>query len=114
MPPKVKIGVGAFSYDGKIALSVVSSDERVVPEQWVSMARCFWGTKMKLTWSQPTEDTLSLANIPVFVKAGAFIPMAKKGIQSTADYSMAEVEIHFYYDPSVEKSTGILSFVREG
>jgi hypothetical protein len=31
LPPKVKIGVGAFSYDGKIALSVVSSDERVVP-----------------------------------------------------------------------------------
>jgi hypothetical protein len=32
LPPKVKIGVGAFSYDGKIALSVVSSDERVVPD----------------------------------------------------------------------------------
>ena len=91
--------------DGKPWFNLYT-DERVVPEQWVSMARCFWGTKMKLTWSQPTEDTLSLANIPVFVKAGAFIPMAKKGIQSTADYSMAEVEIHFYYDPSVEKSTG--------
>ena len=91
--------------DGKPWFNLYT-DERVVPEQWVSLARCFWGTKMKSTWSQPTEDTLSLDNIPVFVKAGAFIPMAKKGIQSTADYSMSEVEIHFYYDPSVEKSTG--------
>ncbi len=32
LPPKVKIGVSVLSYDGKIFLSIVSSDERVVPD----------------------------------------------------------------------------------
>jgi alpha-glucosidase/oligosaccharide 4-alpha-D-glucosyltransferase len=70
------------------------------------MARCFWGTRMRLVWNAPTIDTLTMDQIPVYVKAGAFIPMAKKGLQSTAQYRADEVEIHFYYDPSVEKSAG--------
>lgn len=32
LPPNVKIGVGVFSYDGRIVVSVVSSDERIVPD----------------------------------------------------------------------------------
>ena len=32
LPPRVKIGVGVFSYDGKIVISVTSSDVRVVPD----------------------------------------------------------------------------------
>lgn len=70
------------------------------------MARCFWGTRMRTVWNEPSMDTLTLDRIPVYVKAGAFIPMAKKGIQSTEQYRDDEVEIHFYYDPSVTSSSG--------
>ncbi len=70
------------------------------------MARCFWGTRMRMVWNEPSMDTLTLDHIPVYVKAGAFIPMAKKGIQSTEEYRDNQVEIHFYYDPSVTSSSG--------
>jgi alpha-glucosidase (family GH31 glycosyl hydrolase) len=82
------------------------TDERVVPKQSISMARCFWGTRMRTVWNEPSIDTLTLDRIPVYVKAGAFIPMAKKGIQSTEEYRDNQVEIHFYYDPSVTSSSG--------
>jgi alpha-glucosidase (family GH31 glycosyl hydrolase) len=82
------------------------NDERVVPNPSISVARCFWGTRMRMVWNEPTLDSLTMNQIPVFVKAGAFIPMAKKGIQSTEAYSRNEVEVHFYYDPSVSSSTG--------
>jgi alpha-glucosidase (family GH31 glycosyl hydrolase) len=82
------------------------TNERVVPDHSVSIARCFWGTKHVMVWNQPTVNTLSIEQIPVFVKAGAFIPMAKEGIQSTEEYSMNEVEIHFYFDSTVTSSKG--------
>jgi oligosaccharide 4-alpha-D-glucosyltransferase len=82
------------------------TDERIVPKQSISMARCFWGTRMRMVWNEPSMDTLTLDHIPVYVKAGAFIPMAKKGIQSTEEYRDNQVEIHFYYDPSVTSSSG--------
>jgi len=82
------------------------TNERVVPKQSTSVARCFWGTRMRMVWNEPSIDTLTLDHIPVYVKAGAFIPMAKKGIQSTEQYRDDEVEIHFYYDPSVTSSSG--------
>ena len=82
------------------------TDERILPNQSIAIAKCFWGTKHVMVWNEPTIDTLSLNAIPVFVKAGAFIPMARKGIQSTEDYSVNEAEIHFYYDPSISFSSG--------
>ena len=44
-------------------------------------------------------------HIPVFVRAGAFIPMAKV-VQNTKDYSTAQLELHYYHDPSITKSIG--------
>lgn len=82
------------------------TDERIIPNQSISIIRCFWGTKSRLVWNEPTIDTLSLEQIPVFVKAGAFIPLAKEGIQSTGEFNINQAEIHFYYDPSVEESSG--------
>jgi oligosaccharide 4-alpha-D-glucosyltransferase len=46
-------------------------------------------------------------HIPVYVRGGAFIPMIAT-IQNTASYSLANFDLHFYFDPSVEKSTGKL------
>ena len=84
------------------------TDERVVPKQFITMARCFWGSRMEMVWNEPTIDSLTMDQIPVFVKAGAFIPMAEKGIQSTEEYSVNNVEVHFYYDPTVSASKGKL------
>jgi alpha-glucosidase (family GH31 glycosyl hydrolase) len=41
--------------------------------------------------------------IPTFVRAGAFIPMAKP-IQTTDDYDANNLEVHYYYDTSVNQS----------
>jgi len=44
-------------------------------------------------------------HIPVFVRAGAFVPMAKL-VQSTVDYSSDNIDLHFYYSSDVKTSKG--------
>lgn len=46
-------------------------------------------------------------HIPVFVRAGAFIPLAKV-VQSTRDYSTRHIDLHYYHDASVSASFGKL------
>ncbi len=46
-------------------------------------------------------------HIPVFVRGGSFIPMAK-GMQNTTTYSLNDFELHYYYDSSVKNSKGEL------
>ena len=46
-------------------------------------------------------------HIPVFVRAGAFIPLAKV-VQSTRDYSTRHIELHYYHDASVSAASGKL------
>jgi len=52
-------------------------------------------------------ETIALAedHIPVFVRAGAFIPMADL-VQTTKDYTTKKLTLHYYFDPSVKESTG--------
>ncbi|HEX9171352.1 MAG TPA: DUF5110 domain-containing protein, partial [Telluria sp.] len=45
--------------------------------------------------------------IPVFVRAGAFIPMAKV-VQSTRDYSTRHIDLHYYHDASIKSASGKL------
>ncbi|MGX4641499.1 TIM-barrel domain-containing protein [Massilia sp. SYSU DXS3249] len=47
------------------------------------------------------------AHIPVFVRAGAFVPMAKV-VQSTRDYTGRQLDLHYYHHASVEASNGRL------
>ena len=47
-----------------------------------------------------TED-----HIPVFVRGGSFISMIKT-IQNTASYSLSNFDLHFYFDETVQNSTG--------
>jgi len=47
------------------------------------------------------------SSIPAFVKAGAFIPMAKP-MQSTKEYDGNTIELHYYFDGSVTESKGQL------
>jgi alpha-glucosidase/oligosaccharide 4-alpha-D-glucosyltransferase len=46
-------------------------------------------------------------HIPVYVRAGAFIPMAAV-VQTTRDYSTANLELHYYHDASVRAGAGKL------
>jgi oligosaccharide 4-alpha-D-glucosyltransferase len=48
---------------------------------------------------------VSADNIPVFVRGGAFIPMIKT-IQNTTKYSLADFDLHFYYDEKTTNSFG--------
>jgi len=50
---------------------------------------------------------VTLDHIPVFVRGGAFIPMAKL-FQTTADYSPDNLDLHFWFDDSVKNSSGFL------
>jgi oligosaccharide 4-alpha-D-glucosyltransferase len=50
---------------------------------------------------------VSADNIPVFVRGGAFIPMIKT-IQNTTKYSLADFDLHFYYDEKAINSFGKL------
>jgi alpha-glucosidase (family GH31 glycosyl hydrolase) len=52
------------------------------------------------------EIKTSMENIPTFVRAGAFIPMAK-GLKNTDDFDENKVSIHFYYHENVGMSNGI-------
>jgi alpha-glucosidase/oligosaccharide 4-alpha-D-glucosyltransferase len=45
------------------------------------------------------------ANIPVYVRAGAFVPMAKV-VQTTRDYDSRQIDLHYYHDASVPASSG--------
>jgi alpha-glucosidase (family GH31 glycosyl hydrolase) len=46
-------------------------------------------------------------HIPAYVRAGAFVPMAKV-VQSTRDYNTRALELHYWHDAGVTASTGQL------
>jgi oligosaccharide 4-alpha-D-glucosyltransferase len=46
-------------------------------------------------------------HIPVFVRAGAFIPMAPE-MQNTAQYSSSKLILHYYHDEAVASASGKL------
>jgi len=46
-------------------------------------------------------------HIPVYVRAGAFIPMTQV-VQTTRDYSTKQLELHYYHDASAEAGSGKL------
>lgn len=55
--------------------------------------------------NQVVELPVTLENIPVLVKAGAFIPMVGS-VQSTKNYSSKSLTLHYYADKSVSYSKG--------
>ena len=50
---------------------------------------------------------VTLDHIPVFVKAGSFVPMVEP-IQNTEQYNPSRLQVHFYADRAVSASTGQL------
>jgi oligosaccharide 4-alpha-D-glucosyltransferase len=58
-----------------------------------------WWTAKKYAGDQWIEVPLTIETIPIFVRAGAFIPMVK-AVNSTDDYSSQHLTIRFYPEPS--------------
>ena len=54
-----------------------------------------------------TTIPVSIENIPVLVKAGAFVPMIKP-VNNTTNYSSKQLTVHYYADASVLQSSGIM------
>lgn len=52
-----------------------------------------------------TQVNLSLDHLPIFVRAGAFVPMAKP-MQSTDDEDQRVFELHYYHDTHVQNASG--------
>ena len=50
---------------------------------------------------------LSIDHIPTYIRAGAFIPMAEK-MKATEDYGTANIDIHFYFNETLNNSSGQL------
>ncbi|MDY0779491.1 TIM-barrel domain-containing protein [Tenacibaculum sp. IB213877] len=61
----------------------------------------------KFAGGQTKSVTVKENSIPTFVRAGAFIPIAKL-VQTTDEYSASTFDVHYYHDTSVSKSTGKL------
>ena len=55
--------------------------------------------------SGKVEVPVTLDTIPVLVKAGSFVPMAKL-VQSTRDYSSRQLALHYYADASIDCAKG--------
>ncbi len=56
-----------------------------------------------------TNENIAVSedHIPVFVRGGSFIPMIKT-IQNTSKYSLANFDLHYYFDEKTTKSSGNL------
>lgn len=74
----------------------------VPPGVWFN----FWNDlKYQNLSAKPKEITIPtpLEEIPVLVKAGAFVPMANN-MQNTSEYDSSQLNIHYYHDASITKA----------
>lgn len=77
----------------------------------VSLPKGIWfdyWTDAKHVGGQSIDAPVSLNTIPVYVKAGAFIPMAAAKMGNTAQYDSANLQLHYYADSSVKSATGVM------
>jgi alpha-glucosidase (family GH31 glycosyl hydrolase) len=61
----------------------------------------------KQTGGATRAVTLTPDHVPVYVRAGAFVPMAKV-VQTTRDYNTKNIELHYWHDASVRAGAGKL------
>ena len=61
-------------------------------------------TDEKIGGGQYKKVVLNMESIPTYVRGGAIIPMVKP-VQTSQLYSLNNVDLHYYFDASVKKST---------
>jgi oligosaccharide 4-alpha-D-glucosyltransferase len=79
-----------------------------IKEQAVTVPKGVWfdyWTDTPYVGGAEVTVPVSLENIPVLVKAGAFVPMIES-INNTNDYSSKQLTVHYYADTSVTTSKG--------
>lgn len=66
-----------------------------------------FNTNKKYEGGQTQTVKVEESSIPTFVRGGAFIPMTKP-MQTTKEYTGKELDLHYYFDPSVKNSNSSL------
>jgi oligosaccharide 4-alpha-D-glucosyltransferase len=66
----------------------------------------YW-TDAKQAGGGRIDAPVTLQTIPVFVKAGAFIPMAAE-MANTTQYDSGRLQLHYYADASVKAASGVM------
>lgn len=66
----------------------------------------YW-TRKEYTGGQEINVALDINTIPVFVKAGSFIPMVPS-FQNMEEYNSDKLYIHYYHHSAIEKAEGYL------
>jgi len=66
----------------------------------------YW-TDAKQVGGRMLDAPVSLKTIPVFVKAGSFIPMADD-MANTSRYDSSKLQLHYYADASVKSASGVM------
>ncbi len=57
---------------------------------------------------QTLQMPVDLHRIPVYVRAGAFVPMAERPMLCTAEENLDTIAVHYYHHPSVSSGSGVL------
>ncbi len=64
----------------------------------------FW-TGERVSGGRTVDTAIDLETIPVYVRAGSFIPTIPL-VQTTRDYSSEEITLHYYADDNVSSASG--------
>ncbi|MGD9782790.1 MAG: TIM-barrel domain-containing protein [Kiritimatiellia bacterium] len=105
--PEMEDCLDAFLWGDAFLVAPVTekgATTRAVPLPRNSAWFDFW-TGARHEGGQTIAVPLTMETTPVFVKAGAFVPMIAP-IQSTAHYDPAQLDVHYYADASVSASAG--------
>jgi len=91
-------------------VSPITDSAIQTPKQTVTLPQGIWFdffNDKKYQGNSTFTKTYTLDEIPVFVRAGSFIPMVSKinEISSTEDYSSSQLNLHYYADNSVKRSS---------
>lgn len=94
--------------DDLLVTPVLRKDEKTVTSHMPSTANWYdFYTGEKYKGGEVYHIKTQTSRIPVFVRAGAFVPMADL-VQSTDDYSVEHITLRYFYDPGVtDYSTSI-------
>jgi len=67
----------------------------------------YW-TGKSYSGGQTAQVPVTLQDIPVFVRAGAFVPMSAKALPNTDAYDPAAIAVHYYHHPDATAGKGTL------
>lgn len=105
--PKVRDLSSAYLWGNDILVSPVLEANKTAQEVYFPATGTWldFHTGQRHEGGSSAQVALAAERIPVFVRAGAFIPMAH-AMQSTRDYSSKHIELHYYHDRSVAAGSG--------